>query len=302
LVGTSGADRLKGGGGDDTFTGGGGDDILSGGAGFDTAIFSGSIFDFSWQPGKPGKFIVTDLNTADGDEGIDTLSDIEVLQFDDYAFYLDGRENAPVIIAENIATDVDGSVTFTVAAYDFDSNGVQLSLESLTGGSRVYAEQYTYPDRVMGSGAEVTFRIDPTNVDYSHLAAGETTTETVTFKASSGLGGITTKTIDLVITGKNDAPTLVAGTLIAQEDGPAVSLDLSTLGDDVDSDNDGSTLIYSVVDAPEGLDVTLDGSVLTFSPGEGFQTLNDGDTFVATVSVQATDRHGATSEIKEITL
>ena len=120
LVGTAGADRLKGGGGDDTFIGAGGDDILSGGAGFDTAILSGSIFDYSWQTGKHGSLIVSDLNTTDGDEGVDTLNSIEVLQFDDYAFHLDGRDNAPVIIAEDLATDVDSSVSFTVAAYDFD--------------------------------------------------------------------------------------------------------------------------------------------------------------------------------------
>ena len=94
--GTNAADSLRGGKGNDTFYGLAGDDSLSGGDGTDIAVFGGSVLDFDWQVGKRGKVSITDLNPADGDEGSDTLTNIEVLQFDDYTYYLDGRANVPL--------------------------------------------------------------------------------------------------------------------------------------------------------------------------------------------------------------
>ena len=97
LEGTSYADQLhgnaagniiKGHDGDDSLTGNGGDDNLNGGDGLDKANYSGILSQY--------EIINTSsiLSVADtqGDEGTDTLSDIERLQFDDrgLAFDIDG--------------------------------------------------------------------------------------------------------------------------------------------------------------------------------------------------------------------
>lgn len=71
LSGTAGTDILQGFGGDDT---------LSGGAGNDTAVFSGNRAGYSVTANGT---VVTDTNLADGDDGIDTLSEFEFLQFAD---------------------------------------------------------------------------------------------------------------------------------------------------------------------------------------------------------------------------
>jgi hypothetical protein len=92
LAGGDGADRLHGGRGDDTITGGAGDDrlkgaagddSLDGGPGTDTAIFAGKIADYAIAT-HDGITTVTDLKpTVNGDDGTDTIANIESLQFRD---------------------------------------------------------------------------------------------------------------------------------------------------------------------------------------------------------------------------
>ncbi|NJL82808.1 MAG: hypothetical protein HC890_07385, partial [Chloroflexaceae bacterium] len=71
-------DLLDGRGGDDTLIGGTGNDTLIGGDGFDTAIFTGLQGDFSIAIDASG-LLVTSLISGE----IDTLSEIELLTFDD---------------------------------------------------------------------------------------------------------------------------------------------------------------------------------------------------------------------------
>ena len=80
LDGEMGRDALDGGTGDDTLIGGLGNDIVDGGSGKDTAIFSGFKNDYSIL-NVDGKLEVKDLNLADGNDGTDTLSGVEILQF-----------------------------------------------------------------------------------------------------------------------------------------------------------------------------------------------------------------------------
>ncbi|MBL96165.1 MAG: hypothetical protein CMF70_12780, partial [Magnetovibrio sp.] len=65
---------------DNILSGGGGDDVLDGGAGDDVATYSGAMDDYRVDLEAS---TITDVNTADGDDGTDTLSDIETLRFGD---------------------------------------------------------------------------------------------------------------------------------------------------------------------------------------------------------------------------
>ena len=66
----------------DYFYGGAGDDSMTGGETGDTAVYSGSRLDFDISGNADGLVAVSDGNTADGNEGSDTLDDFD-LQFSD---------------------------------------------------------------------------------------------------------------------------------------------------------------------------------------------------------------------------
>ena len=78
INGGSGNDSLAGGAGDDTLFGGAGNDTLDGGAGVNTARYDGNLADYVLTA-----LGVTDINLANGDEGTDTLSNVQRLQFSD---------------------------------------------------------------------------------------------------------------------------------------------------------------------------------------------------------------------------
>jgi subtilisin-like proprotein convertase family protein len=76
LFGGEGGDNLYGGEGDDTLRGGRGDDDLDGGSGIDTALFSGVRSAYTVTAVSGG------IRVA-GADGVDTLSNVEHLTFDD---------------------------------------------------------------------------------------------------------------------------------------------------------------------------------------------------------------------------
>lgn len=80
--GGSGADTIHGGEHNDVITGGDDNDTIRGGSGYDTAVFSGLRSDYTIT-NISGGVRVTDNNAADGDDGVDNLYSVEVLQFTD---------------------------------------------------------------------------------------------------------------------------------------------------------------------------------------------------------------------------
>ena len=82
LNGGPGDDVLNGNAGNDTLTGGLGNDTLNGGDGIDLAVFGGAFAGFHLSYGG-GVITVTDTNLSDGNDGSDTLSQIETLRFAD---------------------------------------------------------------------------------------------------------------------------------------------------------------------------------------------------------------------------
>jgi ELWxxDGT repeat protein/VCBS repeat-containing protein len=118
-----------------------------------------------------------------------------------------------------------------------------------------------------------------------------TSTETL-----GGDSATTTQSLTITVSGANDAPTLAPGTAAAVEDGPVVDIDLAALGDDIDSDDDGTTLTYTIVGDPVEGTASITGTTLGFDPGADFQVLSPGETRDVVVRVRATDSHGASAE------
>lgn len=86
----AGDDFIHGNGGNDVIEGGAGNDNIYGNAGTDRTVSNGSILDYSWAISThsngngnndwyKGEVAIVDLNTADSDDGADTLVQIENL-------------------------------------------------------------------------------------------------------------------------------------------------------------------------------------------------------------------------------
>ncbi len=69
---------LKGFAGNDTLQGGEGDDTLDGGEGIDTAVYSGNRSDYLIDDVNK---TITDINLANGNDGVDTYVDLEFVEF-----------------------------------------------------------------------------------------------------------------------------------------------------------------------------------------------------------------------------
>ncbi|MCC2096496.1 MAG: VCBS domain-containing protein [Hyphomicrobiales bacterium] len=129
--------------------------------------------------------------------------------------------------------------------------------------------------------------------DLPSLAEGEYIEDTFIYAIRLANGALSWATATVEIAGTNDAPSLAAGFANAFEDGPAVSVNLSLLGSDVDNDDDGATLSYAITGQPAEGSASVAGTELTFDPGSEFQDLAQGETRDVEIEITATDSHGA---------
>lgn len=84
LEGDSGNDDIRGNGGDDTISGGVDNDTINGGDGNDQAVYKGKIGDYKITfDADSNTWTVKDTNGNDGNEGIDSITNIETLLFAD---------------------------------------------------------------------------------------------------------------------------------------------------------------------------------------------------------------------------
>ncbi len=164
LTGSNIANTLSGGAGNDRLTGGLGNDNLAGGAGFDIAVFAGAISTYSITTVN-GTITVTDnAPTANGNDGTDTITGIEQLQF---------SGGASINIAAPIILDLDGNGVRTVSAatsnarYDLDGDGLTddtswigntegfLFLDRDSNGTVTNAGEFSFIDDVAGAKSDL---------------------------------------------------------------------------------------------------------------------------------------------------
>src|SRR6056297_682992 len=218
------------------------------------------------------------FNTTDGQGGTATaVVTIDVTPVDDPPFAPDASNAG----AED--TTIEGILTAT----DIDSPGTEIT----------YAP--ADPENPLPAGVTLlsdgNYVVDATDPAYQDLAEGQQSGVVFDYTATSGELA-DTGTVSITVTGTNDAPTLAAASAAADEDGPVVTLNLAALGTDIDSDDDGTTLDYTVTGAPVEGTATISGTTVGFDPGNAFQDLAEGETRDVTIRVTATDAHGATDE------
>ena len=150
--------------------------------------------------------------------------------------------------ATDQATNAIGNV---VTSNDSDPDGDTITVNSVNGA----AGNVSSP--VAGTnGGEFTINPDGSYTfnpdgDFDSLAAGETATTTVTYEITDSEGGFATATLEIEVTGTNDAPTPV-GTIPNQSDldSDSPSVDVSGFFADTDTND---TLSFSATGLPAGL-------------------------------------------------
>ena len=107
-----GANSIATGDGNDTVSGGPGNDTVLGGAGFDTFRVTGQRADFTIASDGLGGYTLTDRNPADGDQGTDSLTNVEQVAFSDQTVAL------PAYGTGQSLTGTAGADTITGTPFD----------------------------------------------------------------------------------------------------------------------------------------------------------------------------------------
>ena len=131
IIGTQSDDTIVGDASDNIIHGKDGNNEIDGNGGFNTAVFDGRLIDY-FNNGVMDSIITTYDRTATvfTSTGINELTNIDVLQFDDYKVYIDGTVNAPFVYEETIEAVEDTPITINTS--DLLANDFSLDNSNLT--------------------------------------------------------------------------------------------------------------------------------------------------------------------------
>ncbi len=287
VIGGSGNDVINTGEEDDTVTGGAGNDTIDGGDGTDTAIYSG---DYDAGAGYTitivdGVVTVVDTDASDGDDGTDTLTGIEHLEFADET--LDISTLPTVSIGDVEVDEDDGTVTFTLTKTGAAVLPLTVDYASADG-TAVDGLDYT------GVSGSVTFAPGETEKTVVVTLIDDSTTENteefslnlsnpVNGTIGTGTGTATvndddTVPTDIVITDSSVAEDAAAGTVVGT---------LSAIDPD-----EGDTHTFSFAPGGDGGGrFVIVGDQLQVAPGAAFDHETEGS---VDVTVIATDSDSLT--------
>ena len=322
IFGGAGDDVIDGGDGDDILEGGAGSDVISGGAGTDTAVFAGSLDDYTVAVDEAGVVTVT---AKDG-SGVDTVTGVEALQFGETTYTIqeaaDREAAAPTVAVTAAAGDEDTAIALDISAGLADTDGSEslaITISGLPAGAILSAGTDNGDGTWTLSGADLGgLTVTPpanSNQDFQ-LTVTATATE-----ASSGDTASTVASFTVDVRGVADAPTLSVGDVSGAEDA-AIALDLTAALADADG---SETLTLTVSGMPEGAVLSAgtdngDGTWtltpaqlagLTLTPAGNYggsfdlsvtatATENDGDTASTTVGFTVSVAGGADAPTLEV--
>ncbi|MFH0266621.1 VCBS domain-containing protein [Vibrio rumoiensis] len=255
---------------------------------------------FTLNPGGSYQFVATDSSYQSLADGEPLNVTIDVVATDNQSgtsqphtltFTVTGTNDAPVIspITAQTANEGDAQlVTGTVTSSDVDN-----------GATATYSTTATVAGFVLNANG--SYRFDPSDAAYQHLAVGVSQDITIPVTVTDEHG--TTDSTDLVITitGTNDAPVLTVPTPIqVDEDGSVVSSQLQA------TDIDGDALTYALAPnqgAVDGFSIKSDGSYSFDASHATYQSLAAGETQDITIELQVSDGKGGTdTQVLNITV
>ena len=249
LMALGGDDVVRAGRGDDTLVGGQGDDTLDGGSHDlgDRAEYAGARSGYVLSMSAQGLIQVQDIDPTDGDDGSDTLQDIEEIYFADDIIFASSL--LPRSIAETGTATLNHNATTVMLRQSYDNPVVVAFVATENGGQPVNV-------RVSGViGNELTFQLqEPNYLDGRHA------TETVNYLVVEAGSWI-----------MPDGTRLEAGTLVSNKLSPQ---GFETVAFDVEFD--AAPIILSQVQSFNGRDfvttrqqsATEDGFQLTMQEEE----------------------------------
>ncbi|WP_129794614.1 Ig-like domain-containing protein, partial [Sphingosinicella sp. CPCC 101087] len=266
-----------------------------------TGIISGTIDPSASQsstPGNPAGVYAVVVTADDGHGGTVTQS-------------FTWTVTNPVPDATDDVNTVDEDTLLTVSAADgvldndSDPDGDMLVVEAVNG---VEANVGTSVGGTNGGtftlNADGSYDFDP-NGQFDDLAVGETRTTGITYTVSDGEGGTDTATLEVTVTGTNDAPVALNDANTTDEGTPlAVSAADGVL--DNDSDPEGDPLVVQAVNGAEGnvgtsvggtnggtFTLNADGSY-DFDPNGQFDDLAVGEARTTRITYTVSDGEGGT--------
>ena len=189
-----------------------------------------------------------------------------------------GTNDAPVAQAATAAVNEDSQINGQLQATDADQ-GAQLQF----GSDSPLPAGFT-----LDQDGKWTF--DASDAAYQHLAAGQTQVISIPVVVTDDQGATSGSTLNITVTGTNDAPVAQAASAEVDEDQVSTGQLVATDADD------GAVLTFSINgNTPAGLTLKTDGSWTFDGKDPAYQHLADGETQVISVPVVVTDDQGATS-------
>lgn len=236
---------------------------------------------------------------ANGDTGVDTSSNggatafsvnsttasLNVIPINDPPNPQDDNDNDPGGLTTNEDTPFTFEDTLLLANDTDDTPGTTLEVVSINQDATLGAVQL----RVSILGTSITYL---PNGAFESLKPGEIGTDTFTYTVRESAGLTGTATVEITVTGVNDAPTAVADTYATDEDSVLSVSAAGLLSNDTDVEGDTLSVVTASLTSQLGATVTLndDGS-FEYDPRSSsvLQALAQGETRDDTFSYTATD-------------
>jgi VCBS repeat-containing protein len=193
-----------------------------------------------------------------------------------------GTNDGPVAVADVAAGTENQTLTLDVLANDTDvDDGHLFTLNSASAPASQGTASVVGNQLLFNPGS-----------DFDHLAQGAVEHVTLSYQMQDQYGAISNSTVDVTITGTNDAPVAVADAAAGTEN-QTLTIDVLSNDTDVD-DNHVFTLNSASAPASQGT-ASVVGNQLLFNPGADFDHLAQGVVEHVTLSYQMQDEHGALS-------
>ncbi len=259
LLGDAGNDSLNGGAGDDTLMGGAGNDALNGGAGTDSAVYVGAARDFSMD--RIGNRIIVTDNT--GAEGVDTLVNIENIQFDGVDYAVVNGDNFPNLDLNGISGAAGSQIIFGMNGADTINGGGGNDIIYAGGGNDTITQTSGTGGRdfVDGGAGIDTYQLNG-------VAGPENFTIYTRAAAVGAIAGLVLATNTEIVIARNG---LVIAELDNIEEIRVNTLHVTAPGGENGSPNNGGDTIQVVGDFTE---TSLDFNTITIEGGAGDDTVD----------------------------
>ncbi|WP_372718233.1 putative Ig domain-containing protein [Novipirellula sp.] len=193
-----------------------------------------------------------------------------------------------------LSEDQPNAISGNLLSNDQDANGNQtLSVVQIEGVSNPFGTPVAgnFGSLQWDRDGSYSYSLDRLSREVQRLTENDFLTESFQYTLSDGYE-TDSAVISFQINGSNDAPT--ADDLAFSIDGDASAVVHAVVADDIDSDDDASSLSYEWLTSPSrGQFVDLGRGQFRFDPADQFDDLREGQQEVQTLAYRVTDRHGA---------